>query len=81
VARFVLHDARRDLEDRRVFVTWVAGISHYPAEVELPDFAPGSEVVLRSEPDNPFDPNDLDFAAGVPSVRDAPPARSVDHER
>jgi HIRAN domain len=54
---FVLHDARRDLEDRRVFVTWVAGISHFPAAVDRPDFAPGNEVVLRSEPDNPFDPN------------------------
>ena len=27
---FVLHDAGHDLEDRHVFVTWVAGISHYP---------------------------------------------------
>jgi HIRAN domain len=54
---FVLHDARHDLEDRHVFVTWVAGISHYPAAVDLPDFAPGSDLVLRPEPDNPFDPN------------------------
>jgi len=53
---FVLHDARRDLLERHVFVTWVAGISHYPAAVDLPDFEPGSEVVLRPEPDNPFDP-------------------------
>ena len=44
---FVLHDARHDLEDRHVFVTWVAGISHYPAAVDLPDFAPGSDLVLR----------------------------------
>ena len=54
---FVLPDAPRDLEDRHVFVTWVAGISHHPTAVDLPDFAPGSEVVLRPEPDNPFDPN------------------------
>ena len=54
---FVLRDAPRDLEDRHVFVTWVAGISHHPTAVDLPDFAPGSEVVLRPEPDNPFDPN------------------------
>jgi HIRAN domain len=53
---FVLHHARHDLEDRHVFVTWVAGISHYPAAVDLPDFAPGSDLVLRPEPDNPFDP-------------------------
>ena len=45
------------LLERHVFVTWVAGISHYPAAVDLPDFEPGSEVVLRPEPDNPFDPN------------------------
>jgi hypothetical protein len=54
---FVLHGARHDLEDRHVFVTWVAGISHHPAAVDLPDFAPGSEVVLRPEPDNASDPN------------------------
>jgi len=54
---FVLHDARRDLEDRHVFVTWVAGISHYPAAVDRPDFAPGNDLVLRPEPENPFDPN------------------------
>ena len=48
---FVLHDARHDLEDRHVFVTWVAGISHYPAAVDLPDFAPGSDLVLRPEPE------------------------------
>lgn len=53
---FVLHDARRDLEDRHVFVTRVAGISHYPAAVDRPDFAPGNDLVLRPEPDNPFDP-------------------------
>src|SRR6266508_814085 len=27
-------------------------ISHYPAAVDLPEFAPGSEVLLRPEPDN-----------------------------
>ena len=50
---FVLRDAPRDLEDRHVFVTWVAGISHHPTAVDLPDFAPGSEVVLRHEPEDP----------------------------
>jgi len=53
---YVLHDRRRDLLDRHVFVTSVAGISHYPAAVDLPDFAPGSDLILRPEPDNPFDP-------------------------
>lgn len=54
---FVLHDTRRDLLERHVFVTWVAGMSYYPAAADLPDFAPGREVVLRPEPSNPFDPN------------------------
>ncbi len=54
---YVPLDRRRDLLDHHAFVTWVAGITHYPAAVDLPDFAPGSEVVLRPEPDNPFDPN------------------------
>ena len=55
---FVLHDARRDLEDRHVFVTRVAGISHYPAAVDRPDFAPGnvsssapSRITVRSQGD------------------------------
>jgi hypothetical protein len=54
---YVPLDRRRDLLDRHAFVTWVAGITHYPAAVDLPDFAPGSEVVLRPEPDNQFDPS------------------------
>jgi hypothetical protein len=54
---FVLHDGHRNLLDRHVFVTLVAGISHYPDAADLPEFAPGSEIVLRPEPDNPFDPN------------------------
>ena len=71
---FVLHDVRRDLEERHVIVTWIAGISHYPAAVDLPDFAPGSEVVLRPEPDNQFDPNAIGVwnASGVVKVGHLP---------
>jgi HIRAN domain len=46
---------RRDLLDHHAFVTWVAGITHHSDAADLPDFAPGSEVVLRPELDNPFD--------------------------
>jgi hypothetical protein len=54
---FVLVDSRDELLDRHVFVTWVAGESHYPDALGHADFAPGSPLVLRHEPDNPFDPN------------------------
>jgi hypothetical protein len=54
---FVHRDGRRDLLDRHVFVTWVAGISHFPDAADLPDFAPGSDILLQPEPDNPFDSN------------------------
>jgi hypothetical protein len=75
----VLHDARHDLEDRHVFVTWVAGISHCPAAVDLPDFAPGSDLVLRPEPDNPFDPNAIGVwnASGAVQVGHRLPSSSV----
>ena len=54
---FVLVDSRDELLDRHVFVTWVAGESHYPDALGHAEFAPGSPLVLRHEPDNPFDPN------------------------
>jgi hypothetical protein len=54
---FVLQDRRSDLLEQHVFVTLVAGISHHPDAADLPDFAPGDDIVLRPQPDNPFDPN------------------------
>jgi HIRAN domain len=54
---FVLIDSRDELLDRHVFVTLVAGESFYPEALGHADFAPGSPLVLRHEPDNPFDPN------------------------
>jgi hypothetical protein len=54
---YVLADPVSDLLEQHVFVTWVAGIFHYPDAVDHPDFAPGSEIVLRPDPDNAFDPN------------------------
>jgi len=53
---YVLVDSVTDLLVRHVFVTWVAGL-HFPNAAEHPDFAPGRDLVLRPEPDNPFDPN------------------------
>ena len=66
---FVLVDSRDELLDRHVFVTLVAGESFYPDALGHADFAPGSPLVLRHEPDNPFDPNaimafDLSQGAG-----------------
>jgi hypothetical protein len=66
---YVLLDRRSDLLDRHVFVTWIAGISHYSAAADLPDFEPGNEVVLRPEPDNPFDENAVGVWNGTGTVQ------------
>jgi HIRAN domain len=66
---YVLLDRRSDLLDRHVFVTWVAGISHYSAAADLPDFGPGNEVVLRAEPENPFDENAVGVWNGTGTVQ------------
>ncbi len=52
-----------------VFVTWVAGISYYVDAVDSPDFAPGREVVLRLEPDNPVDPNAIGVWNGAGTIQ------------
>jgi hypothetical protein len=54
---YVLHDRVSDLLDRHTFVTWVAGLMHFPDAAQRPDFTPGREVALIPEPDNPHDPD------------------------
>jgi hypothetical protein len=44
------------LLDRHVFVTWVAGVSHHAEATQDPSFAPGEDLLLVPEPDNPHDP-------------------------
>ena len=54
--------ARRDAPERTVLreETTVAGIAYYDAERAVPTLGAGSELVLRREPGNPYDPRAIE---------------------
>ena len=61
---YTLRDGERSLSwtsprlaEAGVVVVKVAGTSYRLDELQDPDFAPGSTLVLRPEPENPHDPN------------------------
>jgi hypothetical protein len=66
---YVLHDRISDLLDRHVFVTWVAGLPHFADAAQHLDFAPGGEITLTPEPDNPYDPNAIGAWNGSGSIQ------------
>ncbi len=62
--RFLARDAVPD----GLLVTHVAGAFHRPDALASPLAAPGSPLVLRTEPDNPHDPSAVavDLSDGTP---------------
>lgn len=46
---------RSELLRLHVFDTWVAGVHHYPDSAAHESFAPGQQLALVAEPDNPHD--------------------------
>lgn len=52
---WLFRDPAADLLRRHVFVTWLAGIDYHEAG-HAAEFAPGSQLVIRPEPENPVDP-------------------------
>jgi hypothetical protein len=47
--------SRSELLRLHVFETWVAGVHHFPDSAVHESFAPGKQLALVSEPDNPHD--------------------------
>ena len=52
---FLLVQPRSELLRLHVFDTWVAGVHHYPDSAVHESFAPGKQLALVTEPDNPHD--------------------------
>jgi hypothetical protein len=52
---FLLVQPRSELLRLHVFDTWVAGVHHYPDSAVHESFAPGKQLALAAEPDNPHD--------------------------
>src|SRR5664280_1320416 len=53
-----LYEADHETSDPRAFYCKIAGAQHRPkALADKRRFAVGSRIVLRPEPDNPYDPN------------------------
>lgn len=50
-----------------VFDTWVAGVHHYPDSAVHESFAPGQQLALVAEPDNPTTPRRSE--SGTPTGR------------
>lgn len=70
-----LSEAEHRTSDPRAFVCKVAGAQHYPGVLDDPRIGPGSPVVLRPEPDNPYDKN----AVGVWGVVDGDHVGQLGH--
>jgi hypothetical protein len=51
----LLVQPRTELLRLHVFDTWVAGVHHYPDSAGHESFAPGKQLALVAEPDNPHD--------------------------
>lgn len=52
---FLLIQPRSELLRLHVFETWVAGVHHFPDSAVHESFAPGTQLALVPEPDNPYD--------------------------
>ncbi len=52
---FLLVQPRSELLRLHVFDTWVAGVHHYPDSAGHESFAPGKQLALVAETDNPHD--------------------------
>jgi hypothetical protein len=52
---FLLVQPRSELLRLHLFDTWVAGVHHFPDSAVHESFAPGKQLALVAEPDNPHD--------------------------
>jgi len=52
---FLLVQPRSELLRLHIFDTWVAGVHHFPDSAVDESFAPGKQLALVAEPDNPHD--------------------------
>ena len=50
-------EAEHRTSDPRAYYCKVAGAQHRPDALADKRFAPGAQIVLRAEPNNPYDPN------------------------
>jgi hypothetical protein len=55
--RHFLSEAEHLTSDPRAFFCKVAGARHYPGVLDDPRIGPGSPVVVKAEPENPYDEN------------------------